>query len=154
MHVLLGCIVDGSIYSPHYNSSAMSVDKVSGRMAGPSTLNHSDSSISSDHFVQEVQAIEASQNRMEEKFVHFQAEVRQGQEEAAAKALKRAKYDKPYAYRRKGDEAQAMFNTKVDEALAQAKSDLADVPSSPATTSAFRRVLESVQKDRALLEER
>ena len=132
----------------------MSVDEAAGGTAGPSMSGRSISSISSDHFVQIMQAIEASQARMDEKFVRFQAEVRQGQEEAAAKALKRAKYEKPYTYRQKGNEAQAIFNAKVDEALAQTESDLADVPSSPASTSAIHRVLESVQKGRALLEER
>ena len=33
---------------------------------------------------------------MEEIFAEFRAEIRLGQENAAAKALKRARYEKPY----------------------------------------------------------
>ena len=59
-----------------------------------------------------MQAIEGLQTGLEDKFVYFQAEVHQEQEEAAAKTLKTAKYKKPYVYQRKGNEVQAMFNTR------------------------------------------
>ena len=50
--------------------------------------------ISSDQFAQLMGAITESHSRMEEKLGEFRTEVRQGQEEAAAKALKRARYEK------------------------------------------------------------
>ena len=58
--------------------------------------------------------------RMDEKLPQFQVEVRLGQEEAAAKVVKKARYEKPYTFRRKANEAPAHFNARVDEALAQA----------------------------------
>ena len=99
-------------------------------------------------------AITASQTRMDEKFAQFQGEIRQCREEAAAKALKHAWYDKPYIFRKRGDEEQASFNAKVDKALTQAESDLAAVTIVPASTPTIRRVKESIQKGRSLLEAR
>ena len=55
--------------------------------------------ISSDQFALLMEAIASSQMQMEDKFTKFQAEVRQGQEDAAAKALKRACYNRPYVFR-------------------------------------------------------
>ena len=74
---------------------------------------------------------------MDEKFHHFQEDIRQGQEDSAAKALKRAKYDKPYVFKRKGNEAQALFKAKVDEALVQADSDIADISPGPVESPAI-----------------
>ena len=51
---------------------------------------------------------------MDSKLNQFKAEMRLGQEEAAAKALKRARLERPYTYRRKGNEEQAGFNTKLE----------------------------------------
>ena len=70
----------------------------------------SGTAISPDQFTQLMEAITAFQTRMDEKFSEFQVEVRQGQEEAAVKALKRARYEKPYTFKRKGNEEQATFN--------------------------------------------
>ncbi|ETW96470.1 MAG: hypothetical protein ETSY2_46330 [Candidatus Entotheonella gemina] len=83
--------------------------------------------ISTDQFAQLMGAINASQARMEEKFTEFRAEVWQGQEDAAAKALKRVRYEKPYAFKRKGNEEQAAFNAKLDEKVAEAEAELAEL---------------------------
>ena len=61
-------------------------------------------------FSQLMSAISSSKRRMDEKLAQFQAKVRLGQEEAAAKAVKKARYEKPYTFRRKVNEAQAHFN--------------------------------------------
>ena len=66
-------------------------------------------------------AIHASQERIDYKFAEFRAEMKQGQEDAAAKVLKRVRHDKPYVFRRKGNEEQASFNEKVEEAVAEAQ---------------------------------
>ena len=68
--------------------------------------------------------------------------------------MKRAKYKKPYLFRRKGNEAQALFNAKVAKALAQAKNDIADIPPGLAESPAIHRACESVQKGWAILDER
>ena len=49
-------------------------------------------------FVQLMSANSSSQSRMDEKLVQFQVEVRPGQEEAVAKALKKPHYEKPYTF--------------------------------------------------------
>ena len=72
-----------------------------------------------DQFSLLMGAYSASQTRMEERFAEFRAEIRLGQKDAAAKALKRARYEKPYEYKRKGNREQAAFNAKVDEAVAE-----------------------------------
>ena len=77
--------------------------------------------ISASHFSQLMGAITASQSLVDAKLQQFREEIWQGQEEAATKSLKRARYDKPYVFRKCGNEEHATFNAKVDETLAQAK---------------------------------
>ena len=108
--------------------------------------------ISSDQFAQLMGAITESHSRMEEKLGEFRTEVRQGQEEAAAKALKRARYEKPYAFKRKGNEEQAEFNAKVDETTAEAEAELMEAGTSAAP--ALQRALDAVRKGRQLMAER
>lgn len=110
--------------------------------------------LSADQFAQLMSAISASQTRMDEKLEQFQDEIRHGQEEAASRALKRARYDKPYTFRKRGNEEQANFNAKVDEAFAQAESDLSAVEHSSSSTGAVQRIKEAIKKGRSLLEER
>ena len=54
----------------------------------------------------------------------FQTEVRQDEENAAAKALKKARYEQPYVFKCKGNEAKAAFNSKVNKTLAQAEDNI------------------------------
>ena len=110
--------------------------------------------IGANSLAQLMEAIESSHTRMEEKFAQFRSEVRLGQEEAAAKALKRARYEKPYSFKKKGNEAQALFNSKLDETLSQAQSDAASFATDPSAAPALRRVTEGLQKGRELIEER
>ena len=84
----------------------MSSDETTRGVSGPSTVGQSSFTVARESFSQLIQAIGSSQARMEEKFSHFQSEVQQGQEEAATKALNRARFEKPYTYKRKGNEAQ------------------------------------------------
>ena len=101
-----------------------------------------------------MQMIESAQARMEKKFSRFQAEVRQGQEEAASKAQKRACYEKPYSFKRKGTEVQATFNARLDKILGQPKCDIATIPFDPATAPACQRMVKSLRKGRVLIDER
>ena len=110
--------------------------------------------VSADQFAQLMSAINATQSRLDTKLAEFQEEIRQGQEVAAAKAVKRARYEKPFTYRRRGNEEQATFNARVDESLAQAEGDLASVTAGPSATSALRRVKEAIQQGWRLLDER
>ena len=121
--------------------SAMSVDATG-----------SGTAISPDQFTQLMEAITASQTRMDEKFSEFQIEVRQGQEEAAAKALKRARYEKPYTFTRKGNEEQATFNAKLDATVADAESELTEA--GPAAAPALQRATEAIKKGRKMIAER
>ena len=108
--------------------------------------------VSSGQFAQLLEAINSSQTRMEERFEEFRAEVRQGQEDAAAKALKRAKFEKPYTYKRKGNEEQATFNAKLDEKIAEAEVELAEA--GPSTSPALQRARDVLKQGRQLLAER
>ena len=54
--------------------------------------------LSADHFSQLMTAITPSQSLVDAKLQQFCEEIRQGQEEAAAKAVKRAHYEKPYTF--------------------------------------------------------
>ena len=74
--------------------------------------------IPSQQFAPIMEAITSSQARMEEKFAEFKSKMQQGEEDAA---VKRARYEKPYSFKRKGNEEQATFNSKIDESIAEAK---------------------------------
>ena len=109
-------------------------------------------SVSAGQFAQLMEAITASQTRMDERFAEFRTEVRQGQEDAAAKALKRARYEKPYEFKRKGNEEQASFNAKLDETVAEAEAELAEAGTSAAP--ALQRAMDAVKQGRRLIAER
>ena len=85
-----------------------------------------------DQFVQLLEAITSLQTTMERRFTEFRDEVWQGQEDAAAKALKRARLEKPYMFWRKGNEEQAVFNGCLDETVGEAEAELAAAPMSVA----------------------
>ena len=70
------------------------------------------------------------------KLVQFKKEIQLGQEDTATRALKRAHSEKPYIFWKCCNEEQAVFNSKVDEALEKAESDLAPDAASPALASA------------------
>ena len=93
-----------------------------------------------------MEAIASSQTRMDDKFTKFHAAVHQSQVEAAAKAFKRARYDRPYVFERKGNETQAAFNAKIVEAWTQAEDNIADIAQTPAMTPAIQRLLKSSEK--------
>ena len=109
-------------------------------------------SIAPDQFSQLMEAIASSQTRMEYRFAEFWDEVWQGQEDAASKALKRAKFEKPYIYRRRGNEEQAIFNSRLDETVAEAETELAAASSStPSSTTAITKARECLQRGRMIL---
>ena len=67
--------------------------------------------------------------------------------------MKRALYNWPYMFEHKGNEAQAAFNAKVDETMAQGENDIADITPTPATTRAIQRMLETVQKGCSIIKQ-
>ena len=116
------------------------------------STSESEALIPARQFSQIMEAITSSRARMEEKLTEFKTEVRQGQEDAAARALMRARYEKPYAFKRKGNKEQANFNVKLDEAIAEAEVELAEA--GPSTTPPFQRGLQALQQGRKLIAER
>ena len=68
------------------------------------------------------------------------------------KALKRARYEKPYTFKRKGNEEQATFNAKLDETVADAESELTEA--GPAAAPALQRAMEAIKKGRKMIAER
>ena len=70
-------------------------------------------------------AIQASQVRMDTKLAEFQNQVCRSQDEAAAKAVKKSRSaEAPYQYKKKGNEAQAKFNAEVEDAVQEAMDEL------------------------------
>ena len=72
--------------------------------------------------------------------MHFQRQCSAGPRRSTNKALKRVRHEKPYQYKRKGNEEQAGFNTKVDYALAEAQLDLPDLGTSQAIERAHKAI--------------
>ena len=106
--------------------------------------------ISNDQFARLMEAIQASQDRVDHKLCEFLAEVRQGQEEAATKALKQVRHEKPYEFHHKGNEEQATFNSRVDETMAETLTELTDAGTLPTLEQAQT----ALTKGRRLIEER
>ena len=73
----------------------------------------------------------------------MQYQVKKGQE--AAKALKRVRREKPYTYRRKRNEEQAVFNEKVEDTLVAAQTDIEDAQASAALDKAKKCLEEGVR---------
>ena len=121
-------------------------------MADEESESREGAAMTQDQFSLLMGAFSASQTRIEERFAEFRAEIRLGQEDAAAKALKRARYEKPYEYKRKGNQEQAAFNAKVDEAVAEA--ELLIEEAGPSTAPAMERAKEALKKGRQFLAER
>ena len=68
------------------------------------------------------------------------------------KALKRARYEKPYEYKRKSNQDQAAFNAKVDEAVAEAEHQIEEA--GPSTAPALERAKEALKKGRQFISRR
>ena len=117
------------------------------RVSSPMATGTEDHS-QSEQFQQLMSVINASQARMDSKLDQFKAKVRMGQEEAAAKALKRARLEKPYTYHRIGNKEQASFNIKVEESLLEAQ---ADVTGNTHTSSSINKAREALEKGLGLL---
>ena len=99
-------------------------------------------------------AIHASEERLDSKLAEFRTEVREGQEQAATTALKRVRRDKPYNFKRKGNEEQAAVNTRLDETLAEAQAELDEFTSGAGSSSALGRAQEAIAKGRKAIAER
>ena len=99
--------------------------------------------ISGDQFAKLMDAIQASQARMDTKLAEFQNQVCRSQDEAAAKAVKKSRSaEAPYQYKKKGNEAQAKFNSEVEDAVQEAMDELEGEP----------RPSQSVERAKAALE--
>ena len=121
-------------------------DRVEGEVASRGSYQ----GIAMDQFAQLMSTIRESQARLQDELSAFKDEVRQGQEEAATKALRRARHEKPYQYKRKGNEEQASFNARVDESLAEAQLELPGA----GTSSALERAHKALERGRRLIAER
>ena len=94
--------------------------------------------------------IRESQIKLNSKFAQFCDEIKRGQEDAAEKALKRVRREKPYVYKQKGNEEQANFNDKVEEVIASAQLEL----EGPSTCAAIGKARKSLEQGLQLLTER
>ena len=114
----------------------------------------SSSAVAGDQFAQIMDAIKASQDRLDSKLAEFRSEVRQGQEQAAATALKRARQDKPYAFKKKSNEEQARVNSRIDETLAEAQAELDDHTSAAGPSATVSRAQDAIARGRKAIAER
>ena len=81
--------------------------------------------ITSEQFSKLMDAIHSTRSSLDDKLEDFKAQVCQSQEEAAAKAVKRSRAaEKPYVFKKKGNEAQAKFNTEVEDSVKDALGEL------------------------------
>ena len=83
-------------------------------------------SIAADQFKTLMETITASQTKLDAKLETFSEQMRRTQEDVAMKAVKRAKtgLEKPYKFKKKGNEEQALFNSHVEDKLQEAQAEL------------------------------
>ncbi len=106
--------------------------------------------VTPDQFATLLETFKSSHERLESRFGEFKAEIQRSQDEAAAKAVKRARYEKPYAFKKKGNEEQAAFNSRISESMAEAETELTGVAASPA----LERAQAALEKGKKLIAER
>ena len=91
-----------------------------------------------------------SRRRLDNKLADFKADVRQAQDDAAAKAVSRVRHEKSYPYKKKSHEEQARFNNEVEQCIHEAQEGMAAVEEFPA----LKRAKEALEKGAQLLTER
>ena len=73
-----------------------------------------------DQFQKLMDAIHSKQSRLDDRLAEFKAP-----EEAAAKTIKHSKLaDQPYTFKKKGNKAQAKFNSQVENSVKDAICEL------------------------------
>ena len=90
-----------------------------------------------------MESITATQLKLDSKLEKFGEQMKRSQEEVAVKAVKRAKtgLEKPFEFKKKGNEEQAHFNARVEEKFQEAQAEL-DGKSTPAATNQAKRHIE------------
>ena len=106
-------------------------------------------SLSDTQFSSLLSAIRNSEQRLDDKLAKFKADVRQAQEDAAAKAVTCAQLEKPYNYK-KAHEEQVRFNDQVSACICEAQGSIATSDETPAQ----KRAQEVLEKGVQLLAER
>ena len=85
-------------------SASMFSAKLQDAMADDESESREGAAMTQDQFALLMGTFSALQAQMEKRFAEFRAEIQLGQEDAAAKALKRARYEKPYEYKRRSNQ--------------------------------------------------
>ena len=88
--------------SPSSSKAEMSQDETRWVQEKAVTLRAKEAT-STDQLSKLLASIQKSQGRFEKQLLAFKEKVRQGQEDAATKALKRARHEKPYQFHGKGN---------------------------------------------------
>ena len=124
---------------------------LSGTGGGPSGATPTaQPTFSGTQFASLLSAIQDSEQRPDRKLAEFKADIRQAQDDAAAKAVNRVRHEKPYTYRKKVHEEQARFNSKVVESIQEAQDTLVNIEESPA----LQHAQEALEKGAKILAER
>ena len=80
--------------------------------------------------------VETSSRALEAKFEKLRSDVIEGQEQVTERLAKRIKRDRPYVFKKKGNEKQHEFNEQLEEHLQDATDALAEEDDRPALKKA------------------
>ena len=119
-----------------------------------SHLNPTMSTGGSEQFNHLMESIESTRTQLEQKLAEFKAEVRNGQEKAAASAVHKVRQETPYTFKRKGNQEQFRANQRIDETLIIAETELESVPDTAPSAATIKKARESLAEGRKLLAER
>ena len=135
-------------YCVAFGRSASTFSELQDALADDESESREGAAMTQDQFALLMGAFSALQANGGE----FRAEIRLGQEDAAAKALKRARYEKPYEYKRRSNQDQVAFNAKVDEAVAEDEHQIEEAGAS--TAPVLERAKETLKKGRQFISDR
>ena len=107
--------------------------------------NGDDAGLSGSAMSAILQEIIDSQKMLDEKFAQFRNKAG----DAAEKAIKRVRHEKPHVYKWKGNEEQASFNNRVEETIVTVQVDLEGTSS-----GAVEKAKKNLEQGLALLSER
>ena len=101
-----------------------------------------------------IAAINASRTQMDGQLKALKEEMLRGQEEVTEKAVKRARREREYRFKRRGNCEQFTFNEAIANKMESAKEQLISAQRGVTSTAATEKAVKASEEGLALIEER
>ena len=101
-----------------------------------------------------ITAISASRNQMDGQLKALKEETLHGQEEVTEKAVKRARRESKYQFKRKGNREEFVFNEYFADRMEAAKQQLIPSQHGGVSTAATKKAVQAIEEGPSLIKER